>query len=76
MDAEEAAERKKWADKYNEAKKKEEAASLSAKQMQGLIKEKPAEKKADDAKDLAGEEDDDCPALEQASAEELEKRKQ
>ena len=42
--------------------------------MQGLIKEKPAEKKADDEK--AGEEDDECPALEQASAEELEKRKQ
>ena len=30
MEADEAAERKKWADKYNEAKKKEEASSLSA----------------------------------------------
>lgn len=78
IEAEAAEERKKWAGKYNEAKVAEEAKSLDPSQMEKLRKEVPAkvEEATDDTKDLAAEDEEDCPPdLEEATPAMLEEEK-
>lgn len=77
MEAEEAAQRKIWANEFKDAEKKQASLNASGKDVNGLLKEMPTAGKGGM---LSGtlenvDDDDDCPALEQATEEEIKKAK-